>query len=260
MRALVLLAGLLAGCSPLTEGEAQVTVAEAQLAAEAEALVAGSVALATSFTLGGDTSAGAADLAMRVEAALPCAGVSVDGATLYVEYGARPGACAFGGQTYAGSQAITLVATAPDAAVVELAFDGFHDEAVSVDGSATVTYASASAARRVVGTLTYTRLADGRTATGSGDRTHAQFEDLDGFEATGTRTFDTERGAWTLTFDGARMRFVDPVPEAGRYVLDTPFGERVELEFHRAESAKIEVVAESGSRTYDFEVTTTERP
>jgi hypothetical protein len=260
MRALTLLAAVLAGCSPLTEGEAQVTVEEAQLAAEAEALVAGSVALATSFTLGGDAEASAAALGALVEAALPCAGISVDGATLRVEYGAHPGACAFGGQSYAGLQTITLEETAPDAAAVEVAFDGFHDEAVSVDGSATVTYTSAGAGRRVMGALTYTRLADGRTAMGTGERTQAPLEDLDGFEAVGTRTFHTERGAWTLTFDGARMRFADPVPEAGRYLFDTPFGERVTLRFRRAEGTTIAVVAESGSRTYDFEVTTTERP
>jgi hypothetical protein len=256
MRALALLALSLAACSPLTEGEAQETLEEAQLAAEAEALVAGAVTLGTNFTLGGDPAAAAAELAAGLEAALPCAGVEVRGAAVDVEHDA----CDAGGATPAGAQTITVTQTDPSAAAVTIDFDGLRDDAVAIDGSVTVTFASPDASRRIVGALTYTRLADGRTAAGSGDRRHTPLEALDGFEVDGAREFRTERGDWTLTFDAARMRLVDPLPEAGRYVLDTPFGEGVALRFRRPEPAKIAIVAESGARTYDFEVTTTERP
>jgi hypothetical protein len=248
------------GCSPLTAGEAEAALEEAALVAEGSALMAFGVELGARFTPGAPLETAAEALHASIEATRPCAEVTRTGPVVSVEYGAHPDACDAAGAGYAGEQTITLVRSDAGDVVALHAFAAFRDEAVSIDGAATVSYASAGAARRVVHSFAATRLTDSRVTSVEGEHTQAPSgDDLEAFEASsGAYVLRGEDGEWTLTFDDIRQRFVDPLPEAGRYALDAPFGKQVDLTFGRKGGATLTVVAESGSRTYDFEVMTSE--
>jgi hypothetical protein len=50
------------------------------------------------------------------------------------------------------------------------------------------------------------------------------------------------------------MRWIDPVPQAGAYVLDTPFDKTVTLAFARIDADSIAVTARSGDRTIKLQI------
>jgi len=246
------------GCETLTRSEAAAALEEAGLDAEASSLTSGSIEIATSFTIGDGVETAASEIAAFVQSQLPCAEVTLSGATLTVEYGANPGACTYRGHTYGGIHQVTVMRNQMDDVVVEHQWTDFHDEDMSVTGHATVTWSFADSTRHVVHELTWTRQRDGRTGTGSGDRLQAPLEEglLSGFSVDGTRRWEGEAGTWDLAIDGVQMRWVDPVPQAGDYTLTTPAGKSLGLGFARADATTITVTISNGSRSYDFDVTT----
>jgi hypothetical protein len=187
---------------------------------------------------------------------MPCAGVTLSGATLEIEYGARDGDCTYRGQTYSGTHAITVMRNQQDEAVVEHSWVDFQNETIQVNGNATVTWDFDEGTRRVVHETEWTRLSDGRMAKGSGDRTQKALEDglATGFSVRGMRGWDGESGQWDLSIEDVEMRWIDPVPQSGRYVLDTPFGKSVQVTFERQSDTRIHVVVESGTKSFDFDV------
>ncbi len=254
----LLLLGSLAGCGGLTRAEAAAALEESSLSAEATSLMGGSVEITTSFTIGGAVEAAAGEIRTFIETQLPCAEVTLSGATLTVEYGANPGSCTYRGQTYGGTHQITVMSNEMDDVVVTHTWTDLHDDAISVSGSAMVTWSFDDQTRRVAHTLTWTRLSDRRQGTGTGDRLQRPLEEglLTGFTESGERTWTGESGVWTLDIDGVEMRWIDPCPEAGTYTLDTPFRKTVTLAFRRATSTSIEVVLTSGAQSFDFTVIT----
>jgi len=246
------------GCQALTRAEASAALEEAGLAAEAEALTSGSVEIGTRFTIGMAVEDAAMELSSFIQSQLPCAAITVEGATLSIEYGANPGSCVYNGREYGGVHTISVMRNAMDDVVVSHRWDDFHDDRVTVSGSAMVTWSFDDATRHVVHELTWTRLSDGRSATGSGDRTQRALEGglFEGFGVDGTRAWEGESGTWTLAIDGVEMRWVDPVPQAGTYTLTTPEAKTLSLGFTRADASTITVTVSSGARSYDFDVTT----
>jgi len=182
------------GCEALTRAEASAALEEAGLDAEASSLTSGSIEIATSFTIGDAVEAAAGEIASFVESQLPCALVTVEGATLTVEYGANPGTCTYRGQTYGGAHQVTVMRNQMDDVVVEHRWMDFHNDELSVTGQATVTWSFADQTRHVVHELTWTRQSDGRTGTGSGDRLQRPLEEglLSGFQVDGNRQWEGE--------------------------------------------------------------------
>ncbi|GAB5541071.1 MAG: hypothetical protein SangKO_008310 [Sandaracinaceae bacterium] len=258
----LLVAGLFSvgaiGCQALTRAEASAALEEAGLAAEAEALTSGSVEIGTRFTIGMAAEDAAMELSSFIESQLPCAAITVEGATLSIEYGANPGSCTYRGQTYGGVHAITVMRNEMDDVVVSHRWEDLNDDRVTVTGTAMVTWSFADETRHVVHELTWTRLSDGRSATGSGDRLQRSLEGgiFEGFGVDGTRAWEGESGTWTLGIDGVEMRWVDPVPQAGTYTLSTPESKTLSLGFSRVDGDTITVTISSGARSYDFDVTT----
>lgn len=199
-----------------------------------------------------------AEIASFVRSQLPCAEVTVAGATLTVEYGANPGMCTYRGQTYGGVHQVTVMRNQMDHVVVVHVWMDFHNRELSVTGQATVTWSFANRTRHVVHELTWTRQRDGRTGTGSGDRLQRPLEEglLSGFRVDGARRWEGESGTWDLEIDGVQMRWVDPVPQAGTYTLTTPASKILTLAFARADSTTITVTIGNGSRSFDFDVVT----
>jgi hypothetical protein len=241
----------------LTSGEAQQALEESQLSAEAENLSGSTVEISTNFTIGQAVETAAQELRTFIVTQLPCAEVSVSAGTLSVTYGALPGVCTYHGQTYSGTHTITVQRNDAGDVLVHHAWDALANQRVSVTGTADVTWSLAQGSRRVQHELAWTRLSDGRTGTGSGDRTQTALPGgiAEGIEVNGSRTWEGARGTWDLGISGVQMRWVDPVPQAGTYTLGTPAGKSITLAFERQDGDTIRVSVSRGNRSFYFDVT-----
>jgi hypothetical protein len=142
--------------------------------------------------------------------------------------------------------------------VVDHVWDGLSNGKVSVDGSATVEWDFENKSRHVVHEASWKRLSDGRSGEGSGDRVQQALAGgiREGFSVNGERHWKGQEGNWDLDIDGVEMRWIDPVPQAGKYTLDTPYDKQVSVEFERASATAISVTVTGPRRSFDFRVTT----
>ena len=258
---------LLAGCprkdqgantEPVTAGEARLALEESAAADQAMRTTGGAIEIATSFTIGGAVEIAAMELAAFYESQLPCAELSVSGATLTVEYGAD-GTCLHRGQAYSGTHTITVTRNEASDVVVEHAWDRLSNGVVVVTGTAEVTWSLDDPSRRIVHDLDWRVLATGREGTGTGDRLQRPLPGGidEGFSVDGERAWTGEGGTWSLDIEQVEMRWVDPIPQAGRYVLETPARKSIDLSFERLDEDTIRATLTSGERSFDFDVTGT---
>lgn len=241
---------------PLTTAEAKDALEEASISAEAANVMGGSIEIATDFTIGGAVEQAAQEIKSFVGSQLPCAEITLAGSTLTIEYGVNPGNCTYHGQTFTGSHSITVSKNADDDVLVQHAWDDLSNGHVSVSGTADVTWSLVQQSRHVVHELTWTRLSDGRTGVGSGDRLQTALDgDITvGFQEDGSRSWDGQAGRWDLAIEGVEMRWIDPVPQAGTYRLATPKNKSVSMSFSRVDEDTIKVTVESGGSSFSFDV------
>lgn len=240
----------------LTLAEARQALDESNASAEASSLASSAVEIGTNFTIGGAVAKAAQDLRDFVGSQLPCADVSLKDATLAIEYGVKPGNCTWHGNTFTGKTSLTVKANDMGQVVVEHVWDGLSNGRIALDGHATVTWDVANPSRHVVHEATWTRLADGLTATGAGDRTEKPLEGgvAVGFREDGSRSWTGAHGAWDLGISGVEMRWIDPVPQAGTYTLRTPSGKALTTTFTRKDADTITVKIASGAHAFSFDV------
>lgn len=253
---------VLTGCpkdeqdEPLTLAEAKEAVEETTLSNQAVSVVNGTVEITTNFTIGQAVEAAAQELRTFMETQLPCAEITLQSATLSIEYGALPGNCTYNGHTYSGTHSVTLSKNEEGGVLVQHTWDGISNGVVSVTGNADVTWSLQDKSRHVVHELTWTRLSDGRQGTGSGDRVQAALDGgiLEGIRIDGTRTWEGESGRWETAINNVEMRWVDPVPQTGSYTLSTPFDKSMSMSFERVDEDTIKVTLSSGKRSFSFNV------
>lgn len=164
----------------------------------------------------------------------------------------------YNGHVFSGTHTITITETSTGVSL-DHAWSNFTNGVVSVSGNATVTWDAVNPSRHVTSDLEWTRTWDGRTGRGTADVTQTPLTGgvLVGFEENGTRTWDGngQSGHWSLAIDAVDMRWADPVPESGSYVLTTPTLKTATLAFTRIDDTTIEVSLASGKATYKFDVT-----
>jgi len=248
----------LGGCEQgFTSAEARQAVDESSISAQASALMASSVEISTDFTIGEAVQNAAMEIRDTVEANLPCAEVTVEDAVLSIEYGARPGNCVHNGRSLSGLHTIHVAANDDAEVLVEHTWDELDNGLMMVSGEADVTWSLADRTRHIVHELTWTRLRDGRTGVGRGDRLQSALDGmlLEGIVVDGDRSWEGERGDWSLDIDQVEARWRDPVPQSGSYTLDTPFDKSLTLSFDRVDDARIRVTAEGPRRSFSFTVT-----
>jgi hypothetical protein len=251
---------LVAGCpadDDLTVGEAQEAVVEASVASQGANIAEGSIELTTSFTLGAAAEDAAEEIREFVTSQLPCAEVLREGATVTITYGANDDSCLLNGQTITGSHTVTVSKNGENEVLVEHSWSKLSNGRVEVSGSAEVTWDAEAKTRHVVHELEWTRLSDGRTGTGSGDRTQSALDGAwaNGVIVDGERAWDGDRGHWGLEIDDVEWRWVDPVPQSGSYQLTTPANKQLTLTFARSDEDTIHVVVEGARRDFEFDVT-----
>lgn len=240
----------------LTAAEAQESLQQAADSSQAEGLAAASVDISTNFTIGEAVEKAADELKAFVSSQLPCADLTLSGATLTVEYGVNPGNCVYRGHRFSGSSAVTVSRNETNDVVVDHEWTDFSNGVVELDGTARVTWSASSQTRHVVHDFEWTHLASGRTGKGTGDRTQSALPGgiASGIEIDGSRSWTGARGTWDLGIDGVQMRWSDPVPQAGSYSLHTPYGKTVSLGFSRVDVDTIAVTVSGPKRDFTFTV------
>lgn len=243
----------------LTAAQAQESLQQASDSSQAENLAAASIDISTNFTIGGAVEQAASDLKAFIASQLPCAELSLAGATLSVEYGVNPGNCTYHGHTFSGSSTVTVSKNAMDDVEVDHTFTALSNGVVQLDGTAHVAWSSASQTRHVVHDFKWTHLASHRTGEGTGDRTQAPLAGgiSEGIRVDGTRSWTGASGAWDLSIDGVEMRWADPVPQAGTYSLSTPYDKSVSLTFLRVDADTIAVTVSGPKHQFSFDVSKT---
>ena len=253
----------LAGCPRLkddgfTRGEAEEALEEAEGSAASEDLMVASVEISTSFTIGGAVENAAVELRSFLAAELPCAEITLEGATLTVEYGAKPGDCSYRGHEFSGTTVVSVEANSTSDVRVHHEWIGFSNGVVTLDGTADVTWNFEALERHVVHHTEWTHLATGRTGVGEGDRVQKPLAGgiAEGFVVDGSRSWTGNLGRrWDLAIDGVEMRWADPVPQAGSYTLEAPSGKTLALSFSRVDADTIEVtVTGPRGRSFSFNV------
>lgn len=241
---------------PLTAIEALQALDETSMEAQASVLTSGTIELATSFTIGGAVEQAADELRGFIASQLPCAELTLVKNKLSVEYGAKPGNCTFRGQTYSGTHEVTVSHNEAGDVEVDHAWTELQNQRLSVTGTAHVTWSLANKSRRVEYALTWRRLVDGRTGTGTGDVTQTALDGsvLDGIRVDGDRSWEGQRGRWDLAVNEIELRWADPVPQAGSYVLATPSSKVLTMTFSRVDEDTIEVSVTGGRDPLTFNV------
>lgn len=240
----------------MTTAEALQAVQEASTSGDAENVTAGSIEITTDFTIGQAAEAAAQEIRDFVTSQLPCAAVTLTGATLEVEYGKNPGSCTYKGNTYSGKHAITVTKNDMDDVVVNHTWTKLSNGRVEVSGTAEVTWSAAEKTRHVAHELDWTRLSDGKTGKGTGDRTQRPLEGglVEGFQVDGARSWTSQGGTWDLAIEGVQFRWADPVPQAGTYRLADPKERSLSMTFDRVDEDTIKVTLKSGAKTFSFDV------
>jgi hypothetical protein len=242
-----------------TRAEAQEALEESSGTTSAESLASASIEICTNFTIGGAVEAAAREVRSFVASQLPCAEVTLEGATLTVEYGVNPGNCSYRGHEFTGTHAITVEANDMSLVLVHHEWTGFSNGVVMLDGTADVTWDFEAKSRQISHHAEWTHLASGRTGVGEGDRTQTPLAGglAQGISVAGTRSWTGARGRWDLAIDDVEMRWVDPVPQSGSYTLVTPKQKTVTLSFARADADTIAVTLTGPrGRAHTFNVST----
>ncbi len=240
---------------PMTSAEAQEALEESNVESQASALTTNSVEISTNFTIGKAVNEAASELKTFIETQLPCAEITLADATLTVKYGAKPGNCLYRGQKFSG-QHIVKVAKNDDVIEVDHEWKELSNGVVKVSGTAHVEWDFDAKERRVEHDLTWTRISDGRTGRGQGNRTQKPLAGgiTEGIQVDGSRSWTGPKGKWDLAIEGVEMRWQDPCPQAGTYRLASPKGRSLTLSFQRVDGDTIEVTIKNDTKEFKFNV------
>ncbi|WP_394836618.1 hypothetical protein LVJ94_06885 [Pendulispora rubella] len=240
----------------LSQSEALEAVEESSLSSQANNLTSASIEIATNFTIGGAVEAAATQLRTFIATQLPCAETTLVGSTLSITYGARPGSCVYRGHTFSGKSQVKVTRNDAGSIVVDHTWTDFSNGIVKVNGTAEVTWNTATPTRRVAHDVTWTRISDGRSGHGTGNRTQTALagDIAAGFTDSGTLGWTGPHGRWDLSIQGVEMRWKDPVPQAGTYVLETPKDKTLTVTYSRVDADSIKVTATANGHSFSFDV------
>lgn len=242
--------------SPMTSAEALDALNESNVSSQAAALTSSSVEISTNFTIGKAVGEAARELRTFIGSQLPCAEITLADATLTIKYGAKPGNCTYNGHTFSGTHSITVSKNDDAQVLVDHTWTDLSNGIVKVSGTAHVTWDLDDKYREVQHDLTWTRIADGRTGHGKGDRKQTPLAGglAEGIQVDGSRSWEGNAGKWDLAIEGVQMRWTDPVPQAGTYRLATPKNRSISLSFSRVDASTIQVTVSNGDKSFKFNV------
>ncbi|MGZ3419361.1 MAG: hypothetical protein ACXVEF_33305 [Polyangiales bacterium] len=242
----------------LSRGEAQTAISEAAIEHDATSVTATPVEITTNFTIGKALNDAATELHAFLAAEVPCAKSTLSDHTITTVWGATTG-CSYKGVTLTGTSAVTITRNDDGTVQVDHVWTDLSNGRVKVSGTANVTWSKADASRHVKHDLHWTRLIDGRTGHGTGDRVqrllHPEQGLAGGIGIDGNRQWTNDRQqTWNLAITGVEVRLQDPVPQAGSYTLTNPAGKLLSVDFTRRDETSIIVEISNGKSHFSFVV------
>jgi hypothetical protein len=243
-------------CQPaeerLTADEAKAVLVELETTTKVMALSSGVVEISTDFTIGGAVEDVVDALHDWFTSQMPCAEITVEGASVEVDFGELGDTCVHHGRTYAG--VILLEITHVDSGIVTIqhTWTGLTNGDVHLTGTADVTWDFAALTRTIDHEADWQVGED--SWTGSGRRVMSFAEDGSGLTLDGDRSWSGTTGVWDLTIVEVAIRWMDPVPESGGYNLTTPAGKEVSVSFERQSSTIIQVTIAGPRASFSFPV------
>ena len=258
-----LLAGTLStsGCffDFLTAEEFRLLIDETVLQGEVMGMENEVLEISTSFTIADGVEAVIEEVRAFAESQVPCSTITVEDQTMTFDFGTLDDDCRYNGHTYAGVFS-SRYEVQGDSVLVTHSYDGFTNGSATLEGDVNVTWTSSQ--RQVQSDLVFSK--ENLMVAVQADRVQTLVDPSQGLaggiEINGTREWQGQSGDWRLGIDEVEVRGIDPVPQAGRYDLDTPFdGKTVSMSFDRQDEDTIRVLVESGSQSRKFDVTSTGR-
>jgi len=245
---------------PLTAVEELQSLGQALESYQAESLTSDVIEISTDFTLGQAAEDAAAELRDWLESQIDCSTVTIEGATVTVDFGVLGDECEWNGKTYAGLASVELVSASEVTAEVVHTWVGLTDGEITLDGTATVTWDAEASSRRIVHEATWTN-EDDEELFATGDRTQSLLAPSEGLAAgiviEGARSWTIDGETWAMDIDAVEARAQDPVPQAGAYVLTTPSLKTATLAFARVDEDTIAVTLSGGEEDRVWHVTAT---
>jgi hypothetical protein len=231
---------------------------EVVIAGQAEGVENQILEITTDFTLGEAAQTIANKLRDALQSQIPCSTITVQDNTLTMDFGGLDDTCLYNGQTFAGIIAIEITYDeAGHKAIIDHDYQDLTNGTVTLNGTKTVTWDEK--ARHVVSDLMILR--DGQSVHSTSDRVMTLLDPAAGLAGgiiiNGNHHWDNTKGPWDLAVDAVEIRWVDPVPQAGSYTLDTPKGKTIELSFSRVDEDTIAVTLSGGGRERVFHITST---
>ena len=246
------------GCKQeeLTYAEAQQALEETVASTKSEAVASEVITLTTSFTIGQAVEDAAEELRSFVVSQVPCSKVTLEDATVTIDFGTLEDECTFNGHTYAGVASVHIERNNDGDVVVSHAWDGLTNGDVTLDGGATVTWSLDDGTRNVAHDAVWSDATRSVHATGNWTQRLLDPElGLEGgIQVDGERSWDASGKVWDLQIDAVQMRGQDPVPQAGQYTLTTPEDKVMGLLFERIDKNTIRVTFTGLKKEHVFEV------
>lgn len=244
----------------LTNAEAKTAVSEAALEGEAASVVSTPIEISTNFTIGKALKDAATELRGFIASQLPCATVTIVDNSITTVWGSTAG-CTYKGVTLTGTSKVTIAKNDDGTVQVDHVWTDLSNGRVKVTGTANVTWSRADASRHVKHDLNWTRLSDGKTGRGTGDRVQRLLNPDQGLAGgigiDGNRTWTSNGKKWDLAITGIELKLSDPVPYDGKYTLTNPAGKLLTIEFTCRSETEIVVEVSGGARRFSFVVRST---
>lgn len=242
------------GDEALTQDDVNAALEEIGRSTQVQAITADMVEISTHFTVGGALEDGAEELRLWIASQVPCADISRDGATVTIDFGDLQDTCVYNGRTYGGVAAVTLGGAADGTVAVHHVWTDLTNGHVTLSGKADVTWDLNQATRTVDHEILW--LIGDESVTGEGHRVQALMDDAEGIVIDGTRGWTSVRGRWDLAIESVEVRWQDPLPQAGRYVLTNPASKTLTLDFVRTGPLSIVVTVSGPRRSFQVTVAT----
>jgi hypothetical protein len=259
------LLGLTAACGQVSREDAEDALDQVALAVQAHALMATIVELAAPTRTGVPTATAASDLGSSIERLVGCATTTVTDDTVLIDFGTAARPCTYAGRTLSGCAQLRVLENSADTLVIDHYWvassardchdDDFTDGALTVDGTATVTWDLATARRDVVQRdLVWRANSNTRTTSAAGTLAEQDLQPKTGVRVDGAQTWTTEGAEWQLQSTDVSIGFDDYLPSAGTHLVTNPSGALITISYARADNAHTRVQVVGGGSDFTFDV------
>ncbi|MEZ4267247.1 MAG: hypothetical protein R3F39_12785 [Myxococcota bacterium] len=262
---LAALLSLAAACGQVSREDAEDALDQAALAVQAHALMATVVELGKATEAGVPVESAATNLGAAIGRRVTCATTTVTGDTVLVDFGTAARPCTYSGHTLSGCAQLRVLESTADTVVIDHYWltgsrtdcheDDFSDGAMTVDGTATVTWVVATKRREIVQhDIVWRENTSSRTSSATGALAETDLAPPTGVRVDGTQTWMTEGASWQLDSSDVALAFDDYLPSAGTHVVTNPSGARITIRYTRSDPALTRVDVSGGGSDFSFDV------